>query len=55
MVVKIENVNGTLIGKCQDLSNLMIQGLYFRQGYNPNEYVVQYSPENRIYRIAWSE
>lgn len=55
MVVKVENVNGTLTGKCQGLSDLIIQGLYFRQGYNSSEYVIQYSPENRIYRIAWAE
>lgn len=55
MVVKIENVNGISTGKCQSLSGLTIQGLYSRQGYNSSEYVVQYSPENRIYRISWSE
>lgn len=47
MVVKVENVNSTLTGKCQGLSNLMVQGLYFRQGYNSSEYVVQYSQGNQ--------
>lgn len=43
MVTKINNAKATLVGKCNGLPNLVVQGLYFRQGYNSSEYVIQYS------------